>query len=38
MALDSKIIPGKTRNIFVDTTATDKTKLLAGEITDMESS
>jgi hypothetical protein len=24
---DSKIVAGKTKNIFVDTTATDKTKL-----------
>ena len=25
--IDSKIVPGKTKNIFIDTTATDKTKL-----------
>lgn len=24
---DSKIVPGKTQNIFIDTTATDQTKL-----------
>jgi len=27
LMLDSKIVAGKTKNIFVDTTATDKTKL-----------